>query len=117
MRKWNAGTPSTSAVKSMFLYEVADWIVAKQAFNIPCSSEGHPNLACIFYPETVTDSLKISNATDRLMINGFTNKISPGTKITVKTSDKRFRNPPSTAAVSTFLANSYNDSGVSKIDS
>jgi hypothetical protein len=102
MRKWNAGTQSRTAVKSMFLYGMPDWIVAKQAFNIPCSAVGHPNLVCTFYPETVTDRLKIPNATDSLMINGFANKISPGTKLTVKTLDKRFRNPPSTAAVTTF---------------
>lgn len=102
MRKWNAGTQSRTAVKSMFLYGMPDWIVAKQAFNIPCSAVGHPNLVCTFYPETVTDPLKIPNATDRLMINGFANKISPGTKLTVKTLDKRFRNPPSTAAVTSF---------------
>lgn len=114
--KWNAGTQSRTAIESMFSVKQADWSNSEQAYAIPCVSTNHPKLKCFVQVGSVATSADIANSRDTLKISGLANKINLGESIKIQTSGSRFKNPPSTAPIATFSAQSFRSDG-SLIDS
>ena len=111
MAKWNSGTQTIGLEASAMKYSATDFNVSQQGYTVPCSSTDHPSLACIFQVAAVTTLEQISSQRDVLKISGLSKAITAGTTFTFMTTDSRFRNPPSTKTVSTFVADSHRGDG------
>ena len=67
----------------------------------------HSNIVCVFKVSPVTSVEEIASARDALMITGLAEDITSGTVFSVRTSNSRFRNPPSTSSIDTYEASSH----------
>jgi hypothetical protein len=54
MAKWNSGTQTIGLETSVIQYDTTDFNVSLQGFDIPCSSNLHSGLTCIFQVGAVT---------------------------------------------------------------
>ena len=93
-------------------YDSTSFDTSYQGFGVDCSADDsagvrHSNIVCIFKVAAVTSVEEIASARDQLMITGLAEDIASGTVFTVRTSDSRFRNPPSTSTIDTYEASSH----------
>ena len=54
MAKWNSGTQTVGLETSMLEYAATDFDVLRQGYTIPCSSDTHQGITCIFIVASVT---------------------------------------------------------------
>lgn len=62
--KWNPGTQSRNSVQSLFSVTQSDWNSTEQAYNIPCTSAGNPNVKCYFMQTSISSVDAIANSSD-----------------------------------------------------
>ena len=121
MAKWNSGTQTVGLEKSQMEYDATGFDADHQGYAVECSATDstgveHKNIACIFKVAPVTSVEEIASVRDSLKVTGLAADIDSGTVFTVRTSENRFRNPPSTTAITTYEASSHSNGG-STIDS
>ena len=111
MAKWNSGSQTVGLETSMLTYSSTDYNVLLQGYTIPCTSDDHAGISCIFSVASVTTLEGISSSRDVLRVSGLSSAITAGNSFTFTISDSRFRNPPSTKAIDTFSAVSKRSDG------
>ena len=100
MAKWNSGTQKRGLERSMIHYEKPN----SPRMLVPCESDQHPGIQCTFTKTPVSSSDEIATVRDILRIEGLTFAIAPGSKFEFRTKNGAFKNPPTTRAISTFIA-------------